>query len=341
MVNAARPCSISAINDGSPLGGSGGLLSYSTRWIAAASTRPRLLRPRALLNRQPSPSLLSSFRTSATETNGTFAQTSSSSSGETHGASADNIEPVSKGEPTGPAPAPAPVLVPAAPGAGFGVPQAASPAPAPKVPRNRPAKKPQPKALPRGNNLLVVGLGNPGERFKMTRHNIGFLVAEELAHRYGATFKIKSAFMGEYCSVSIKGKSVGILRPITFMNLSGQSARKVIEYFKLPINAALVLSDEIALDFGQLRVRSKGSPGGHNGLKSIEAQLKTKEYSRLKIGVGGASGQPLSDHVMGDFSKAEKKELDSLVTEACDAVEHWIEEEDIEKVMGRWNSRSR
>ncbi|CAM9920581.1 unnamed protein product [Pylaiella littoralis] len=199
--------------------------------------------------------------------------------------------------------------------------------------------RPRPKAPPRGNNLLVVGLGNPGDKYKMTRHNAGFLVAEELARRYGGTLKIKTAFQGEYCSVTVKGKSVGILRPITYMNNSGMSARKVVDLFKLPTNAAIVLVDEVALDFGQLRLKGKGGAGGHNGLKSMQAHLKTPEYTRLRIGVGASKfSEVLSDHVLGEFTRTERKELDSIIADACDAVEYWIEEDDMAKVMTRFNS---
>eukprot|EP00178_Gracilaria_changii_P014328 TRINITY_DN4043_c0_g2_i1.p1 TRINITY_DN4043_c0_g2~~TRINITY_DN4043_c0_g2_i1.p1 ORF type:complete len:374 (-),score=55.48 TRINITY_DN4043_c0_g2_i1:353-1354(-) len=205
--------------------------------------------------------------------------------------------------------------------------------------RPKPSRPKQPKAPPRGNNLLVVGLGNPGDKYKMTRHNAGFLVAEELARRYGGTLKIKTAFQGEYCSVTVKGKSVGILRPITYMNNSGMSARKVMDFFKLPTNAAIVLVDEVALDFGQLRLKAKGSAGGHNGLKSVQAHFKTQEYSRLRIGVGASKfSEALSDHVLGEFTRTERKELDNIIADACDAVEHWIEEEDMAKVMTRFNS---
>ncbi|CAM9476163.1 unnamed protein product [Laminaria digitata] len=143
---------------------------------------------------------------------------------------------------------------------------------------------------------------------------------------------------GEYCSVTVKGKSVGILRPITFMNNSGMSVRKVVDFFKLPTNAALVLVDEVALDFGHLRLKGKGGSGGHNGLKSLQAHLKTPDYSRLKIGVG-APRSSLSDYVLGEFSGMEKKELDNVIAEACNAVEHWVEEEDMARVMTTVNSR--
>ncbi|CAN0374113.1 unnamed protein product, partial [Hapterophycus canaliculatus] len=116
------------------------------------------------------------------------------------------------------------------------------------------------------------------------------------------------------------------------------TATQVIDFFKLPTNAAIALVDEVALDFGQLRLKGKGGAGGHNGLKSLQSHLKTPEYTRLRIGVGASNTEMLSDHVLGEFSRTEKRELDSVIADACDAVEHWIEEEDMAKVMTRFNS---
>jgi len=180
--------------------------------------------------------------------------------------------------------------------------------------------KPQPAKLSQSKNLLIVGLGNPGKDYTMTRHNAGFLVIDELAKRMGVNFKLRSAFQGEYGSTTYQGKSIGLLKPTTYMNNSGQSVRKVcgykggihswgemdfsclclyfpcfpffapqqvLDYFKLPLSSVLVVVDEVALEMGQIRLRQTGSAGGHNGLKSIEGHLKSKDYNRLRIGVGG------------------------------------------------------
>ncbi|CAM9732717.1 unnamed protein product [Discosporangium mesarthrocarpum] len=210
---------------------------------------------------------------------------------------------------------------------------------APKGGGKQTSQKPKVPKPPRAKNLLVVGLGNPGDKYRMTRHNAGFLVIEELCRRHGATLKPKSAFQGDYCSFHTKGKSVGILRPSTYMNNSGQAARKVLDYFKLTPSSVLVVVDEMALDFGQLRLKAKGSPGGHNGLKSIQGHLRTPEYSRIRVGIGG-KGPPgdMADHVLGEFSRSEQKGLGDVLADACDAVEHWIEEDDLQKVMTRCNA---
>jgi len=187
------------------------------------------------------------------------------------------------------------------------------------------------------NKLLVVGLGNPGEEYTYTRHNAGFLAADELAKRLGIDMSPKSAFLGSYGSGSYAGKSVGILKPKTYMNRSGESIRKVMDYFKITPSEVLVLVDEVALDFGSLRLRAKGSAGGHNGLKSCQSHLKTQEYPRLRIGVG-APKVDLVKHVLGEFSKAERAELDSFISSAAEVAEHWIEEDSIQKVMNLANA---
>lgn len=206
----------------------------------------------------------------------------------------------------------------------------------------RPAKKqkppPAPKPVRDRSRLLIVALGNPGDQYKMTRHNIGFLVGEELDRRWGANLKSQSRFEGVYGSAMVSGKSVGLLKPSTFMNRSGQAARKVCDFFEVEPYNVLVLTDDLALDFGALRLRTQGGAGGHNGLKSMESHLKTKEYPRLRIGIGSPS-RSMVDFVLGEFSRAEKKELDWLVSEAANNVEMWIMEDDTQKVMTAVNQK--
>jgi hypothetical protein len=119
------------------------------------------------------------------------------------------------------------------------------------------------------SNLLVVGLGNPGKMYEMTRHNLGFLVSDELRRRWNVDMRPNKRFLGEYGSTRVGEKSVGLLKPSTFMNLSGQSVRAVLDYFKISRSNVLVLVDEVAIDYGTLRLRLKGSPGGHNASVSI------------------------------------------------------------------------
>ncbi|CAM9724787.1 unnamed protein product [Chrysoparadoxa australica] len=187
---------------------------------------------------------------------------------------------------------------------------------------------PKPAAPVDRSNLLIVGLGNPGSQYEMTRHNIGFLVAEELSKRWGSPLKHQSKFSGEYSSARVSGKSVGVLRPLTYMNASGEAARKAMSFFKVPPSNVLVLVDDIAIGLGQMRIRAKGSPGGHNGLKSMQSSLQTQEYPRLRLGVG-APQHSLVDHVLGEFTRTEQKELPFLIADAADAVEMWIAQDDI------------
>eukprot|EP00640_Fibrocapsa_japonica_P002879 CAMPEP_0113938206 /NCGR_PEP_ID=MMETSP1339-20121228/4618_1 /TAXON_ID=94617 /ORGANISM="Fibrocapsa japonica" /LENGTH=268 /DNA_ID=CAMNT_0000941203 /DNA_START=17 /DNA_END=823 /DNA_ORIENTATION=+ /assembly_acc=CAM_ASM_000762 len=190
------------------------------------------------------------------------------------------------------------------------------------------------------DKLLVVGLGNPGKEYEMTRHNIGFLVAEELARRQMTQFRSKTAFKGEYASFSLGGKSIGLLRPSTYMNLSGESVKKVGGYFGVPPCNVLVVLDEVNLEFGQVRLRKKGSAGGHNGLKSIEKHLGTRDYPRLRIGVGAnaTSRKTLADYVLEEFSRIQLKELKYLIADSVDVIEHWIKEDNTDKVMSSCNS---
>lgn len=177
--------------------------------------------------------------------------------------------------------------------------------------------------------MLIVGLGNPGEEYARTRHNIGFMVVDRLAERWGVKLKKERKFLGWLG----KGKA-HLLKPATYMNESGLAARKVADY--LHLDEVLVITDDAELPFGQLRLRPKGSSGGHNGLKSIARELGTTEYPRLRVGVG-RQGE-LRNHVLGRFSAEEEKELESLIDRAADVVERLMCEP-IEKVMMQANER--
>ncbi|MBE6545809.1 MAG: aminoacyl-tRNA hydrolase [Ruminococcaceae bacterium] len=157
---------------------------------------------------------------------------------------------------------------------------------------------------------MVVGLGNPGSQYTHTRHNAGFLAIDRLAEQYGvkvdrAKFK---ALVGE---ATVGGKRVLLMKPQTFMNLSGEAVGEATRFYKLSVDRVIVLSDDITLDVGRLRVRRKGSAGGHNGLKSIQAHLGSDEYPRIKIGVGQKphADYDLVDWVLSNFSDGELQSL--------------------------------
>lgn len=169
---------------------------------------------------------------------------------------------------------------------------------------------------------LIVGLGNPGSRYTHTRHNLGFLVLEELAKEWSTEFKKVARFNAELSKVERNGP-VYLLKPSTFMNLSGFSVKKCMQYYKIKRDQVLVVSDDAAHQFGELRLKPKGGSGGHNGLKHIEGQIGS-EYPRLKMGIGYPSRGELEDYVLGKFTEKEMTELGAFVGDAVHVIESWI-----------------
>ena len=172
--------------------------------------------------------------------------------------------------------------------------------------------------------FLIVGLGNPGKEYENTRHNIGFEVIDYIANKYNIEIN-RVKFKGIYGEGFIENKKVILLKPTTYMNLSGESIREVINFYKLTEEDVIVLYDDISLEIGRLRIREKGSAGGHNGIKSIIANLSTDVFSRIKIGVGQPKGDLVS-HVLGKFSKEEQEILKESMEAASTAVEIIIKE---------------
>ena len=168
--------------------------------------------------------------------------------------------------------------------------------------------------------ILIAGLGNPGKEYENTRHNAGFLVLDTLAQKLGADLSERKhrALCGK---AVIGGQKVILLKPQTYMNLSGESIRAAADYYKVPPEDILVVYDDISLAPGQLRIRAKGSAGGHNGIKSIIAHLGTQEFPRVKVGIGEKPPRmDLADYVLGHFSSGEKKIMEEAAKEAADAI---------------------
>lgn len=165
--------------------------------------------------------------------------------------------------------------------------------------------------------FVVVGLGNPGKRYAKTRHNIGFMVLERLAAQLGWTWHDEPRFFGRTAEGLIGGRKVHFLLPFTFMNESGRAVRVLAHTYKALAPDVLVVHDDIAIPFGTLRYRIKGSPGGHNGLKSIEACLGSPNYPRLKLGIGDERDGDLVDHVLSPFTEEEQKELPEFIDRAA------------------------
>lgn len=166
---------------------------------------------------------------------------------------------------------------------------------------------------------LIVGLGNPGNEYINTRHNIGFMTLELLAQQYNLKFT-KNKFNGLYAEDNINGEKVILLKPQKYMNLSGEVIAEFVNFFKINLNDLLVIVDDLDLPLGKIRVKQKGSSGGHNGLKDIERCLGTQEYYRVKVGIANNKNIDTKDYVLGKFSKEELEIiLNSLksVTNIC------------------------
>lgn len=166
---------------------------------------------------------------------------------------------------------------------------------------------------------IIVGLGNPGLQYARTRHNVGFMAVDYLAAKYGAGFRGK--FQAELAEAAIGGTKCLLVKPQTFMNLSGRAVREVLNWHKLTGENLIVIHDDMDISFGSIRLRSQGGSAGHNGLKSIIAELGTKDFSRVKIGVGRPpEGWDPADYVLGTFRKDEAPLLEKILTDAGEAV---------------------
>ena len=171
---------------------------------------------------------------------------------------------------------------------------------------------------------LIVALGNPGAEHQYDRHNAGFMVAEELRRRHGIP-AFRSRFQGLVGEGTIRGQKVALLLPMTFMNLSGRSVAEAVHWYKTPVQQLLVLHDEVELPFGDVRIKEGQGLGGHNGLRSLEQTLGTRDFWRLRVGVGRPAEvrRPLVDYVLEPFSEP-KEEVLGLIGRAADLVEEWL-----------------
>lgn len=183
---------------------------------------------------------------------------------------------------------------------------------------------------------LIVGLGNPGDRYRGTRHNIGFAVLDELARRAGADMEAAPAVSGDALLGRWRARHSLLAKPLTFMNASGEAVGGLLRYYKIDQADLLVLVDEVQLPLGKLRARARGSAGGHNGLKSIIAHVGD-EFSRLRIGIGrGEARRDLADHVLARFERTEAADVERMTVRAADAAETFIAS-GIEAVMNEYN----
>jgi PTH1 family peptidyl-tRNA hydrolase len=182
---------------------------------------------------------------------------------------------------------------------------------------------------------IVVGLGNPGSRYEKTRHNIGWMVLDRLADRIGASGKAKTKDAAATVRGRLDDDELILVKPMTYMNASGEAVRKVLAKERAPMRELLVVVDDMALPFGRLRMKAQGSAGGHNGLRSIIGETGTESFARLRVGIGAPTGNAIQ-HVLGDFQHAEQEHLDLILDAAADAVGLWASDGP-EAVANRWN----
>lgn len=184
---------------------------------------------------------------------------------------------------------------------------------------------------------LIVGLGNPGDEYEKTRHNVGYMVVDEVANRMHLEFK-KKKFNGVYIETIFNGEKIIILKPQKYMNLSGEVVSKFINFFKIEIPDVIIISDDLDLEIGKIKLKQCGGAGGHKGLINIEKQIKTDNYRRLKIGISNDKEIMTSDYVLGKFSKEETKTIIDAVKKAANIIFEFIDF-DFLSLMNKYNSK--
>lgn len=184
---------------------------------------------------------------------------------------------------------------------------------------------------------LIVGLGNPGKAYENTRHNIGFQTIDKFAHKLDVSIT-KSKFNGLYIETLIDGEKVILLKPQSYINLSGEVIRKFVDFYKISISDILVLHDDLDLTVGTYKIKQKGSSGGHNGLKNIELHLGTQEYKRIKIGISNNKTMDTKDYVLGRLSKEEQDMLETVENTVLAILDDYFKVS-FSELMSKYNHR--
>ena len=189
---------------------------------------------------------------------------------------------------------------------------------------------------PPSSFALIVGLGNPGVRYALNRHNVGFMLLDRLAekHQLALTRRRFNALRAEG---TVAAQRVLLAKPQTFMNLSGNAVGKLASFHRIPTSDIIIIHDDLDLPFGRIRLRARGSAGGHHGMESILAALGRNDFARLRIGIGRPAAREDIDHVLGNFSDEEQRALEEIFPRALDALELWLRE-GIEKAMNQFNA---
>lgn len=187
------------------------------------------------------------------------------------------------------------------------------------------------------NVFLIVGLGNPGEKYARTRHNAGFLLVERLAERWRGRWAEEKKFRSRLAKVDQGERKLILCEPQTFMNCSGEAVGALAEFYKISTGNVVVAVDDADLPFGEIRLRKSGSSGGHHGLENIEQHLTTREFARLRIGIGRRDGvREITNYVLAQFSSAETEPLEKILNRAADQIECWLSE-GVDKAMSKFN----
>lgn len=182
---------------------------------------------------------------------------------------------------------------------------------------------------------LIVGLGNPGKEYEQTRHNMGFWALDQYASNHQLIFN-KEKFNGVYVEIIIKGEKIILLKPMKYINLSGEVVKKYVDYFKIAIDDILIISDDLDLDVGKYKLKSKGGSGGHNGLKNIEFHLKTNQYKRLKIGIANNKSMDTKDYVIGKVPNDTKLKLENVINNIQPIIDDFIKLS-FDNLMNKYN----
>lgn len=183
---------------------------------------------------------------------------------------------------------------------------------------------------------MIVGLGNPGKKYENTKHNVGFMVVDQLAKEHGAVFK-KNTFEAEVADYFVNGEKILLVKPLTFMNESGRAVGPLMTYFGVYLEELVVVVDDLDMELGKLRLRQKGSAGGHNGLKSIISHIGTQDFNRIKIGIGRPNGKTVVNHVLSTFAKEDTAIITNSVARAAEAADDFVSGKDFLQTMNRFN----
>lgn len=186
---------------------------------------------------------------------------------------------------------------------------------------------------------MIVGLGNPGKQYENTRHNIGFMALDRLADSYGVSWSQETKFQAKVASAMVDGEKILLVKPMTYMNESGQAVEKMSQYYKIDPDNMLIIYDDLDLPTGKLRLRQSGSAGGHNGIKSIISHLGTSNFKRIRTGIDRPDKQSVVDYVLGELRRDEQDKLSSSFDYIQSAVDLWLQSNDFNQVMNRFNQK--